>query len=110
VYGTLLRGEPAHRLLGLARFVGAAHTEPTFTLLDLGEFPALVEGGSDRVMGEIYEIDATLLGALDEYEEAPAIYERQTIVVGGHRAFAYVLRAPYARRGARIASADWRRR
>ncbi len=73
-YGTLMRGEPAHDLLGDARWLGAADTEPAFTLLDMGDYPALLEGGTTRVAGEIYEIDASLLEALDRYEEAPEVY------------------------------------
>jgi gamma-glutamylcyclotransferase (GGCT)/AIG2-like uncharacterized protein YtfP len=110
VYGTLLRGESAHHLLGRALFLGSAHTTPSFTLLDMGEYPALIEGGSDRVAGEIYAIEAALLPALDAYEEAPSVYERKSISIGGHNALAYVLRGSHGLRGARIASGHWRER
>ena len=47
VYGTLLAGEPNHRLLEAASFVGPAETPPVFLLVDLGPFPALVACGAD---------------------------------------------------------------
>ena len=48
VYGTLRRGEPNHRELGEARFLGRARTAPVYELVDLGSFPGLLEGGSTR--------------------------------------------------------------
>jgi gamma-glutamylaminecyclotransferase len=111
VYGTLMRGEGAHALLGpSARFIAEAHTEPCFTLVDMGEYPALVEGGTTAVCGELYEIDAALLPALDRYEDAPEMYERRFLDVGGGTAIAYLLRSELAVGVGSIASGDWRRR
>ena len=111
VYGTLMRGEGAHALLGpSARFVGQAHTEPCFTLVDMGEYPALLEGGTTAVRGELHEIDAELLPALDRYEDVPAMYERRSIVVQGQIAIAYVLRSELGTGIGPIASGSWRDR
>ena len=109
VYGTLMRGESAHTLLGAdARFVGSAQTEPRFTLLDMGEYPALVDGGCTAVRGELYEIDARLLAALDRYEDVPEMYERRTLAIGQHTAVAYVLHQRLAQGFGPIESGDWR--
>jgi gamma-glutamylaminecyclotransferase len=109
VYGTLMRGEGAHGLLGpTARFVAEARTEPQFTLVDMGEYPALVEGGTTAVRGELYEIDAALLAALDRYEDVPEMYERRPVAAGGQHAIAYVLRQHLAEGVGVIASGDWR--
>lgn len=109
VYGTLMRGEPAHALLGpSARFIAAGWTEPRFTLFHLGAYPALVDGGQTAVAGELYEIDAALLPALDEYEDVPEMYDRTEIDVGGQRALTYLLHAPLAAGRPTIASGDWR--
>lgn len=111
VYGTLMRGENAHALLGpTARFVAEAHTEPCFTLIDMGEYPALVEGGTSAVRGELYEIDRDLLPALDRYEDVPEMYERRSITVQGQIAIAYVLRSELDAGVGPIASGSWRAR
>ncbi|MBC7171469.1 MAG: gamma-glutamylcyclotransferase, partial [Polyangiaceae bacterium] len=65
VYGTLLAGEPNHRMLAGARLVAEARTEPAFELRDLGPFPGLVRGGAHVVVGEVYEVDGSTLVALD---------------------------------------------
>jgi gamma-glutamylaminecyclotransferase len=79
VYGTLLRGEPNHRLLTSALFVGGAHTEPAFDLVSLGPFPTMVEGGETSIAGEVYEVDPATLGALDRLEGAPSFYQRHAV-------------------------------
>ena len=61
VYGTLLAGEPNHRVLTGARLVAKARTEPAFELRDLGPFPGLVSGGAHAVAGEVYEVDEATL-------------------------------------------------
>src|SRR5262245_55703141 len=67
VYGTLMRGEPAHRLLlGRTTFVEEGHTDGL--LLDLGQFPGVIEGNG-RVAGEVFRLDRPeLLETLDDYE------------------------------------------
>lgn len=109
VYGTLMRGESAHALLGpTARFIAEAYTEPRFTLLDMGEYPALVEGGTTAVRGELHEIDGELLDALDRYEDVPELYERRTLRLGDRNALAYVMHAHLGLGLGAIASGDWR--
>lgn len=109
VYGTLMRGQTAHALLGpTARFIAEARTEPRFTLLDMGQYPALVEGGTTAVHGELFEIDADLLEALDRYEDVPELYARRPVEVAGHSAIAYVLHPELAGGVGVIASGDWR--
>jgi gamma-glutamylcyclotransferase (GGCT)/AIG2-like uncharacterized protein YtfP len=68
VYGTLLAGEPNHRVLAGARLVANARTEPAFELRDLGPFPGLVSSGAHAVAGEVYEVDEATLAALDRLE------------------------------------------
>jgi gamma-glutamylcyclotransferase (GGCT)/AIG2-like uncharacterized protein YtfP len=109
VYGTLMRGESAHALLGPnARFIAEAQTEPRFTLLDMGQYPALLEGGTTAVRGELYEIDAARLPSLDRYEDVPELYDRLPLAVSGHAAIAYVMHQHLGRDLAVIASGDWR--
>lgn len=91
VYGTLRRGEAAHGLLQGAPLVASVWSEPVYRLVDLGGYPALVDGGSARVRGEIYEIDASALVGLDAYEDCPALYQRVERRIAGHEVVVYVL-------------------
>ncbi|SDF37355.1 gamma-glutamylcyclotransferase family protein [Myxococcus virescens] len=91
VYGTLLSGEPNHHLLRGARLVGPARTRPCFTLYDYGPFPALASKGQHTVAGEVYEVDAPMLAALDRLEGHPRFYQRSPITLdGGARVEAYL--------------------
>jgi gamma-glutamylcyclotransferase (GGCT)/AIG2-like uncharacterized protein YtfP len=113
VYGSLRRGQQHHDQLRDARFVHDARTEACYELVRVDAYPALVEGGSTAVSGELYEVDAQLLAALDEFEEAPAVYQRQPLRIAepaGVRAEGYVMAADRARDAARIPSGDWSKR
>ncbi|WP_426747458.1 gamma-glutamylcyclotransferase family protein [Myxococcus faecalis] len=110
VYGTLLSGEPNHRLLRGARLIGPARTPPRFTLHDYGHFPALASGGNHVVEGEVYEVDALMLAALDRLESHPSFYRRTPITLDDvGRVEAYLL--PKERLAGRpiIESGCWRR-
>jgi gamma-glutamylcyclotransferase (GGCT)/AIG2-like uncharacterized protein YtfP len=110
VYGTLRRGQVGHALLRGAKLLGEAKTEAEFTLLDMGEWPAVVEGGRTAVAGELYEVDEALLSELDRYEDVPELYLRVERVVAGAATLIYVLRAEHGRGRREIASGDWFRR
>ena len=111
VYGTLLRGEPNHRLLDRARFVQEARTEPRFELVDLGPFPAMVAGGAGAVVGEVYAVDRRALADLDRLEGHPRFYRRTAVrLEDGAVAEAYVMPSAHLVGRHRIASGDWRRR
>ena len=76
-----------------ATFVREVRTEARFTLADLGPFPALREGGGTAVRGELYEVTAEQLAALDCFEGVPHLYERVTVrLEDGAHAQAYVQR------------------
>jgi gamma-glutamylaminecyclotransferase len=111
VYGSLLSGEKHNEHLGGSRLVGAASTEPEYTLVDLGPYPALLADGTTSVSGEIYEVDGDVLAALDDFEGHPDEYRRMPVrLLGGDAAETYVLpreKAPDARV---IASGSWRAR
>lgn len=111
VYGTLLSGEPSHGLLDGARALGPATTPPAFDLFDLGPYPALVAGGTTAVVGELYEVMAPMLAAIDVHEEVPILYKRVRIALDdGREAETYTLDAAQARGRRRIRSGDWRGR
>lgn len=112
VYGTLRRGEPNHRQLvdKRARYVGSARTAPRYELVDLGPYPALLEGGETSVRGELYEVDDHALEHLDDFEDVPSLYDRKVVEIPGAPASAYVMRRDMAERAPRIESGDWCRR
>lgn len=78
-YGTLMTGQPNHRLLVNARRIGAARTEPRYDLLDLGAFPGMATGGATSIAGEVYEVDRPTLARLDRLEGHPRFYIRSQI-------------------------------
>ncbi len=106
--GTLLEGQPNHRLLAGSTLLGAARTEPVFDLLDLGAFPGMVAGGSTAIKGELYEVDGATLADLDRLEGHPEFYRRRTILLDtGERVAAYIY--PRRPRGCPvIPGGDWR--
>ena len=116
VYGTLLRGESNHDLLRGARFVGEAQTQPGFELYDLGGYPGMVRGGDGVVLGELWDVGAKTLAALDELEQAPTHYQRVPILLQGSvQALTYIYAldlgdAPRLPPGADSAVVSWRRR
>ena len=91
-----------------ARFVGEASLNGD--LYDLGQYPALVPGGTGDVIGEVYQIDENTLLQLDEFE-APAGYRRSEVTasVQGRPTMCWVYHPePDRCAGARkIESGDW---
>lgn len=70
VYGTLKRGGENHALLANQRFLGTARTTSGYRLYGLDGYPGLLEDpqGPGEVSGEVWEVDASALRALDELE------------------------------------------
>lgn len=107
VYGSLKAGFPLHNILEGYEFVGQYKTQPSFKLMNLGPFPALVHAdeGGVRVSGEVYKIDPDVLNYLDVVEGVHrGLYARELIVVHDQLGnqitpWAYVARrsAQYAR-------------
>ena len=110
VYGTLLAGEPNHRVLAGAKLVAQARTEPAFELRDLGPFPGLVRGGEHAVVGEVYEVDVPTLAALDRLESHPRFYKRTRIALEGALVETYLLTPEQVEGRPIIASGNWRQR
>ena len=71
VYGTLMTGEPAHRMLAAVVVRSVAARLPGAVLHDLGAYPAAVAGAGD-VHGEVHWLDrehfAAVVARLDAYE------------------------------------------
>lgn len=112
VYGTLLRGESNHAVwLSDAHFVDDDCTASCFTLYSFGDYPALVHGGSQSVLGEVYEVSDAQLERLDELEEYPGYYDRERIdLESGRQAWVYTLKEDLLAGATVIISGCWRSR
>jgi gamma-glutamylcyclotransferase (GGCT)/AIG2-like uncharacterized protein YtfP len=107
VYGTLKSGQPANHHLSTAKFVGPAVTAPKFRLFDMGWHPAMVRDDAHglAVEGEVWDVPADMVPALDEYESVPEGFVRETIEVPGmaEEVQAYLFAGPVPR-GVRFGS------
>ncbi len=93
VYGTLRSGEVNHHLLETARYCGSHTTQPHYKMFSLGTYPAVVGGGPDRILGEVYQVDARTMSRLDWLEGYPVAYKRKLISTPWGRAWIYLYRA-----------------
>lgn len=106
VYGTLKRGFANHRQLGGAPFAGEM-TMPGIDLHDLGPFPMAIVG-TGCAHGELYRVADSLLAALDRFEGAPRLYERQRLpLADGRQAWVYLGRPRQVRHSPRLADGRW---
>ena len=109
VYGSLLSGQPNHRVLARAALVAEAVTEPRFALHDLGAFPGMVAGGEHAIAGEVYTVDGDTLAALDRLEGVPRFYQRAPIALAdGTTAETYLLTRAQVEGRPVIATGSWR--
>jgi gamma-glutamylaminecyclotransferase len=107
VYGTLLRGEVNHRLLGEAEFLGPHRTASCFSLYLLGAYPGAVRGGGTAIQGEVYAVDGAGLRRLDRLEDYPELYDRRRLSSPYGCAWIYLYRGPVRDRPV-IPAGDWR--
>lgn len=115
VYGSLLAGLHNHHHLANARLVGADRTAATFQMVSLGAFPAIanVRTSGHSITGEVYEVNARTLRALDLLEGvASGLYDRTTTTLAsGRQAQVYTMH--HARLAAlnapRVEDGNWRR-
>ena len=113
VYGSLLRGQPAHVRLGDSRLLAAAVTLPAYRLIDLGAYPGLVGGGEGAVMGEVYAVSLRRLAELDRYEGHPEAFRRGPVALAapfeGGAVEAWFYRGPMSA-GLPFVGGNWRTR
>jgi gamma-glutamylcyclotransferase (GGCT)/AIG2-like uncharacterized protein YtfP len=108
-YGTLMSGQRGQQLLASSEFVETAATIAQYTLLDMGWYPALCEGGTSRVIGEVFQVSLAQLKEIDEYEGCPGLYQRKAIELeNGQSVLGYVLPRQNVGDGVVIADGDWR--
>ena len=85
VYGSLLEGLGNHGFLVDQELVSEATTKASYTLIDLGSFPGLLEGGNTAVKGELYDVTESGmrrvngLEGVDEDYPKRGLYRRENI-------------------------------
>lgn len=80
-YGTLKRGCRMNHLLDGQEFLGPGNTQPRYRLYNCGAFPCLVwvATGGVAVQGEVWAVEEDALRRIDEWEDAPNLFVRQSI-------------------------------
>lgn len=92
VYGTLMRNRRGHALMAGQQFLRQARTLPRYRLYRRNWYPCLVEDAHGyAIEGELWQVSAEALVALDEYEGDADLYKRRLIdLEGNEQAEAYV--------------------
>ena len=95
VYGTLKAGFGNHRLLAKSEFVAKVTTKPDFTMVSLGGFPGVIEGGDTPILGELYKVPPECHVNLDRLEGYPDFYGKTEVETEHGSATMYVLDEKY---------------
>jgi gamma-glutamylcyclotransferase (GGCT)/AIG2-like uncharacterized protein YtfP len=94
VYGTLKKGNSIRGLdrFGNAELVDRAVTaESTYSLYDLGAFPAVSLAGHNKIQGEVWNVDDETFAVLDQIEGYPDFYHRIKIATTAGTAWIYYI-------------------
>ena len=81
VYGTLMKGQRANRIIASGRFAGHFVLDG-YEMFSLGRFPGIWPGDGN-VVGEVWFVDDETLDLLDEYESEGYLYRREQAPVSG---------------------------
>ena len=111
MYGSLLSGENNHAVLAGSPKIADTQTWPAYALVDLGPYPALLEGGDTSVRGELYDVDTGTLAAVDAFEGHPVLYRRASVrLADGEHVAGYLLNEVDLAAGRPvIATGDWKK-
>jgi gamma-glutamylcyclotransferase (GGCT)/AIG2-like uncharacterized protein YtfP len=107
VYGTLRTGEENHALLTGSVNLGMATTAGKFTMLDMGDYPAVINHGNHAIVGEVYMVSRETMAKLDVLEEYPDYYQRMMISTPYGDAWIYVLEKSPDQKPNEVKSGDW---
>lgn len=101
VYGTLKSGGKIrgldtlgwmHDIEDAAELIGKAVTaNPSFSLYNLGAFPAASIKGNNKILGEVWEVNDEMFGLLDGIEGYPEFYNRTKVQTTQGEAWMYYI-------------------
>ena len=106
-YGTLKSGFHNHHHLAESTFMGSFKTAAEFTMVDLGDYPAVIQHGSCAIHGEIYKICSNTLINLDKLEGYPQDFNRILISSSFGFVWMYVLNQTASDDRPKIKSGRW---
>jgi gamma-glutamylaminecyclotransferase len=92
VYGSLKKGYGNHGFVETSHFVGEAVTEPKFTMISYGFFPACLTDGVTEIKGEVYDVADSVLARMDRLEGVPDFYQRIRVATSLGEAWMYVMK------------------
>lgn len=88
VYGTLMKGERANRMLASGEFAGFFQLKD-YAMYNLGAYPGIKPCIGESVLGELYFVNPETVARLDEYEGEGSLYKRTTVQLNtGNKKFA----------------------
>lgn len=94
VYGTLMKGNTTRGLDQFpgSKFLGEAVTSSsTYSMYDLGAFPAVCLSGNNAIKGEVWEVDENTFYVLDRIEGFPDFYNRKLVETNHGVAWMYYI-------------------
>lgn len=108
IYGEMLEGRPHHDfLIGMRAAFKASTWVEGFLLYDCGFGPAMAPSTGHAIKGEVWEVPAANVRALDRFEGHPQVFKRATVEVeDGSLAVAYVYQGDVGA-AVGITSGDW---
>ena len=110
VYGSLLSGLHNHALLDNpeSTLISYHTTNPEFTLVSLGSYPAVLNEGDTPIRGELYSVSQAVWEQVERLEGYPHYYGAISIPTPYGEARMYVLFDESPDNHLTVASGDWR--
>jgi len=109
VYGSLRKGLSNHHYLQNAEFVSTTELPAVYSMVSLGGFPGVMEGGDTKIMLEMYRVTPDELANLDSLESNESFYTRKEVdTLGGSTPWVYFLPREKWIDNEPVPSGDWK--
>jgi gamma-glutamylcyclotransferase (GGCT)/AIG2-like uncharacterized protein YtfP len=112
VYGTLMQGYRNHFLIENQKYLGNCKIKG-FEMYHVHSFPGVVEG-KGQIQGEVYQVDDSLLPALDKLESIGSMYDRKEVEIEiqgkSIKAWIYTWLLPIEKHMEKVDTMPWRPR